>query len=188
VRDGLREIIRTPAVWWVGLCALLVSPLDEAFLAFLIAKLQRADGMSLAVATAISMATIVGSAIGFGLAPRLRTPSLVRGATMITLGALGAGLAPWPPMIVAGSLLFGFGIARAWMAVKIRAIAIWPERRGTVSAVVSTIEFTGFVLPFLAGIVADRYGLIAGLVCYVLIALALLAVAYASRARAICPT
>jgi hypothetical protein len=154
----------------------------------LIAKLQRTNGMSLEAATAIAMATIVGTAIGFGLTPRLRESSLVRGAAMITVGSVIAGLAPWPPIIVIGSLLFGFGLARAWMAVKIRAIAIWPARRGTVSAVVSTIEFTGFVLPLVAGIVADRYGLTAGLSCYVLIALALLATAYASSARAICPT
>jgi MFS family permease len=188
VRDGLRDIVRMPAVWWVGLCALLVSPLDEPFLAFLIAKLQRADGMSLAAATAISMATIIGTAFGFGLTSRLREPSLMRGAALITVGALVAGLAPWPPVIVAGSLLFGFGLARSWMAIKLRAIAIWPARRGTVSAVVSTIEFTGFVLPLVAGVVADSYGLTAGLFCYVLMALALLATAYASRARAICPT
>jgi MFS family permease len=179
VRDGLRDIVRTPAVWWVGLCALLVSPLDESFLAFLIAKLQRTNGMSLEAATAIAMATIIGTAVGFGLTPRLREPSLVRGAALITVGALIAGLALWPPLIVAGSLVFGFGIARGWMAIKIRAIAIWPERRGTVSAVVSTIEFTGFVLPLVAGIVADQYGLTAGLGCYVLIAVALLAVATA---------
>jgi MFS family permease len=188
VREGLREVVRTPAVWWVGLCALLVSPLDESFLAFLIAKLQRVNGMSLEAATTLAIATILGTALGFGLTPRLRDASLARSAVMITVGALVAGLAPWPPIIVAGSLLFGFGLARAWMAVKIRAIAIWPERRGTVSAVVSTIEFTGFVLPLLAGVVADRYGLTAGIGCYVLIALALLATAYASRARAICPT
>jgi MFS family permease len=185
VRDSLREIVRTPAVWWVGVCALLVGPLDESFLAFLIAKMQRADGLSLQAATAIAMATIVGTAAGFGLAPRLRTPALTRGAALLTVGALVAGLASWPVVIVAGALVFGFGLARSWMAVKIRAIAIWPERRGTVDAVVSTIEFTGFVLPFLAGVVADHYGLTAGLGCYVIIALMLCGVAYASRARAI---
>jgi MFS family permease len=186
VRDGVRDILRTPAVWWVGVCALLIAPLDESFLAFLIAKLQRTNGMSLTVATVVAMATIVGTGAGFALAPRLRAATLVRGAMLLTVGAIVCGLAPWTPVIVLGALVFGFGLARAWMAVKIRAIAIRPERRGTVSAVVSTIEFTGFVLPLAAGAIADRYGLTAGLGFYVLIAFSLLVVAgYARRARAI---
>jgi MFS family permease len=184
-RNGLRELLRTPAVWWVGACAFLVSPLDEAFLAFLIAKLQRTNGMSLTAATIVATATIVGTAAGFGLAPRLRDPSVTRGALLLVGGAVVAGTAPWPPIIIGGALVFGFGLARAWMAVKIRAIAIRPDRRGTVSAVVSTIEFTGFVLPLAAGIVADRYGLTAGLACYVAMAAALVGVGYASKARAI---
>jgi MFS family permease len=185
VRDGMRELLRTPAVWWVGACAFLVSPLDESFLAFLIAKLQQTNGMSLPAATLVATATIVGTAAGFGLAPRLRQASVSSGAVLLVAGAMIAGTAPWPPVIVVGALVFGFGLARAWMAVKIRAIAIRPERRGTVSAVVSTIEFTGFVLPLAAGVVADRYGLTAGLACYVAMAAVLVGVGYASKARAI---
>jgi fucose permease len=187
VRDGLRDALRTPEVWYVGCVALLMGPLDESFLAFLIAKLQRVDGLSLGLATLVAMFTIVGTGIGFAAAPRLRAPSLVRAAAQLTVGAAVCGLSPWLPVTIAAALCFGFALARGWMAVKLQAIDIRPERRGTVSAVVSTIEFTGFVLPLLAGVVADAHGLTAGLACYVLIAFALFALAltYANRARAI---
>ena len=51
-RDGVRDAWRLPAVWYVGVAALLIGPLDETFIAFLIAKLQRVDGLSLAMASA----------------------------------------------------------------------------------------------------------------------------------------
>lgn len=183
--DAVREAWRTPAVWYVGIAAFLIGPLDESFLAFLIAKLERADGLSIGLATAIATATIVGNLIGFSLSPRLRPPSLPRNAAILAITAACCGLLPWF-FVPWSALVFGIALARAWMAIKLRAIAIRPERRGTISAVVSTIEFTGFVLPLVAGVLADAYGLSAGLAFYVLIALALLAVAaQAKRARAI---
>lgn len=184
-RDALRDAWRLPAVWYVGAAALLIGPLDETFIAFLIAKLQRVDGLSLAMASAIAMSSIVGDLIGFGLAPRMRAPVLTPSAALLVVAGAGCAVLPWYLVPIA-AIVFGYALARAWLSVKFRMMAIVPERRGTVSALVSTIEFSGFLLPLAAGALADAYGLQAAMGFFVVVALALLALSlYANRARAI---
>ena len=63
-RRALASIVRDRRVWIFGVMAMLLSPLDEPFLAFLIADLQRTDGLSRTVATAIAMLTVVGAMLG----------------------------------------------------------------------------------------------------------------------------
>jgi hypothetical protein len=184
-RAGLRDAWRLPAIWYVGTAALLIGPLDETFIAFLIAKLQRVDGLSLAMASAIALSSIVGDLIGFGLAPRMRAPMLTSSAALLVVAGAACAVLPWYLVPIA-AIVFGYALARAWLSVKFRMMAIVPERRGTVSALVSTIEFSGFLLPLLAGALADAYGLQAAMGFFVVVALLLLTLSlYANRARAI---
>jgi predicted MFS family arabinose efflux permease len=186
-RDGLRDAWRLPAVWYVASAALLIGPLDETFIAFLIAKLQRVDGLSLAMASAIVLSSIVGDLVGFGLAPRMRAPALTPSAAMLVVAAAACAVLPWYLVPIA-AITFGYALARAWLSVKFRMMAIRPERRGTISAIVSTIEFGGFLLPLAAGALADAYGLQAAMGFFVVVALVLLClslVAQANKARAI---
>ena len=48
---AVASILRDRRVWLFGVMAMLLGPLDEPFLAFLIAHLQRTDGMSRTLAT-----------------------------------------------------------------------------------------------------------------------------------------
>ncbi len=79
--------------------------------------------------------------------------------------------------------MFGFGIIGFWTALQARVLKLRPGQAGTVSAVVSTIEFSGFLIPIGIGIVVDAHGLRAGLACYAVLALLLLVLVAADRSR-----
>jgi hypothetical protein len=59
-----------------------------------------------------------------------------------------------------------------------------PGQAGTVSAVVSTIEFAGFLIPIGIGVVVDAHGLRAGIACYAALALLLAAIVMSYRRAA----
>src|SRR5262249_33151587 len=120
--------------------------------------------------------------VGFATAPR--ATSLVADVALVTAGVALIAIGP-VPVIAAAAFVFGIGMGRAWVLVHTRVLTLIPGHGGTVSAVVSTIEFTGFVLPLLAGRAADHAGVRAALLVDVVIAVALLAVvAVGERARA----
>ena len=160
-------------MWVYGAMAALLSPLDEPFLAFLIARLQRTDGLSAAGATAIAMlddrrrADRLGAAgstraAGAAAASVRRSPSPRR--------SVSSRSRPSPLFVVPGALVFGFGIIGFWTALQARVLKLRPGQAGTVSAVVTTIEFSGFLIPIGIGVVVDAHGLRAGLGCYAVLA------------------
>ena len=128
--------------------AMLLGPLDEPFLAFLIAHLQRTDGMSRTLATAIAMLTVVGAAVGALEQARRAPPNppLVRPA-LVAGSVTSIALAPTAVLVLPGALVFGFGMIGFWTALQARVLLLRPGQAGTVSAVVSTIEFAGFLHP-----------------------------------------
>ena len=182
---AVASIVRDRRVWTLGLMAMLLSPLDEPFLAFLIAHLQRTGGLSRSLATAIAMLTIVGALLGAleqaGRAPP--TPPLLRPALLVAGAVTSIALAPSVVLVLPGALVFGYGIIGFWTALQSRVLLLRPGHAGTVSAVVSTIEFAGFVIPIGIGIVVDAHGLRAGIACYAVLAVALAAFVLLDRAR-----
>lgn len=180
-REGLRAALRSPWVWYLGVIAFLAAPLDEALLAFVIADLQQAHGLGTGAATAIASLSIVGTLVGFATVSR--HTSLVADVALATTSVVLLALGPVPVIAVA-AFAFGIGLGRTWVVVHTRVLSVMPGRGGTVSAVVSTIEFTGFVLPLLAGRAADHAGVRAALLVEAAIAVALLlVVAIGERAR-----
>ena len=175
---ALASIIRDRRVWIFGVMAMLLSPLDEPFLAFLIAHLQRTDGMSRTIATAIAMLTVVGAFVGALEQARRAPPNppLVRPALLVAAAVTSIALAPTAVLVLPGALVFGFGMIGFWTALQARVLLLRPGQAGTVSAVVSTIEFTGFVIPIAVGVVVDAHGLRAGIACYAVLALLLAAI------------
>jgi MFS transporter, FSR family, fosmidomycin resistance protein len=175
---AIASIVRDRRVWIFGVTAMLLSPLDEPFLAFLIAHLQRTDGMSRTVATAIAMLTVVGAAAGALEQARRAPPNppLVRPALLVAGAVMSIALAPTAVLVLPGALVFGFGMIGFWTALQARVLLLRPGQAGTVSAVVSTIEFAGFLIPIGIGVVVDAQGLRAGIGCYAVLAILLAAI------------
>lgn len=73
------------------------------------------------------------------------------------------------------SLLIGTFLVRVWIDVQARVLTVRPGQAGTVKAVVTVIETVGWGLPLLAGAVADRVDVTAGLATYAAVAWALAA-------------
>ena len=99
-RDGLRDVVRDRRVWFCAIASLLLGPLDEPFLAFLIADLERARGQSTAIATAVALAWTAGSMLALatssrpGYRPNGR--ALPRYAALLSASAAGCAIAPAP--------------------------------------------------------------------------------------------
>ena len=120
-RDGLREVVRDRRVWFCAMVALLLGPLDEPFLAFLIADLEGGRGMSTEAATAIAVAWTLGSLIalattsraGYRCGPR----ALPRTAALLAAAAAGCAVAPAPFGVAACAFAFGFAAGRFFIAL-----------------------------------------------------------------------
>ncbi len=191
---ALRPILRDARVWYCGLLALILGPLQHPFTAFLIAYLQGVRGAPAAVATAVPIAWVAGSVIAAagssrrGTRPRGR--AMRANALLLLAATLGATTIPSIPVIVVCVFVNGFALTRFMLALKTRIVALHRNRVGSVSAVVTTTEFVGFMLPILAGSLADTYGLAAGFGFYAGVATVLLVTVvagdrYFSSSRAI---
>ncbi|RPI04406.1 MAG: hypothetical protein EHM63_10050 [Actinobacteria bacterium] len=99
----------------------------------------------------------------------------MRPAVTVAVAVTLVALAPSALLVLPGALVFGFGIIGFWTALQSRVLKLRPGQAGTVSAVVSTIEYSGFLLPIGIGAVVDAHGLRAGLGCYAILAGLLLA-------------
>jgi predicted MFS family arabinose efflux permease len=172
---ALRSVLRDRRVWYFAAVALLLGPLDEALLAFLIAFSEQARGLSPTAAVAIGMCTIAGSVVGFlaRSVHRGAAPTMTRPACVMAVSTVGLVVFPWPPLLAASAFTFGVAMAMFWTTVHAGILQLRPGQAGSVNAVVSTVEFSGFVLPILFGVVADRAGVRAGMSCYALTAVAL---------------
>jgi len=191
---ALRPILRDVRVWYCGLLALILAPLQHPFTAFLIAYLERVRGVSTALATAVPIAWVAGSVIAAAAASRRGTRPRGRAmrvnALLLLAATLGATTIPSIPVIVVCVFLNGFALTRFMLALKTLLVTLHPQRVGSVSAVVTTTEFAGFMLPILAGALADTYGLAAGFGFYAAVAAVLLLAVvagdrYLSSSRAI---
>jgi MFS family permease len=182
---GTFSLLRDPAIWRFGLVGVLFVQLDEAYLAFVIAYLQRDQHLTAARATLVATVIIVGTIIGFSVAsassPRARRRStrgaLRRAAVMLVVGSLGIAFLSGPVPVAVCGLAFGIGTAQFWVVFKATLLRHRPGRAGSVAAVVGNLELLGFAFPVVVGAIADAHGLRAGLVCYAAVPIALLLVA-----------
>jgi hypothetical protein len=153
---------------------LVLGPLDEPMLAFVIAFAHDARSLSSIAAVAIAMCSVAGSAVGYARHATLHTAtSLTRPATVMAVAAVALVVVPWPPAMALAAFTFGVGIASFWNTAQARILQLRPGQAGTVSAVITTIEFAAFGIPIAFGAVADAMGVGAGLACYAVTAIAL---------------
>jgi MFS family permease len=166
MRATLTPIARDPRVWYFGVLAMLLGPLDEHALAFLIAYLERDVHASTATATAIASASIVGALLGFLTTsrPGYRPPerAMLNESILIAISLVAAVALRSVAVILVAEFVFGYAVARYWIALKTRIVGLHPQRVGSVNAVVSTIEYSGFLFPILAGHLADEFGVRVG--------------------------
>jgi MFS family permease len=161
---ALLAVARDRRVWFFAFVAMLLGPLDEPFLAFVIAFAQDAR----------SMCSVAGSVVGYARhAKRVRSTPLRRPATVMALAAVALVALPWPLAMAAAAFVFGLAIASFWNTAQSQILQLRPGQTGTVSAVITTIEFAAFGLPIAFGAVADAIGVGAGLACYAASAIAL---------------
>jgi predicted MFS family arabinose efflux permease len=173
---ALAAVARDRRVWFYAALAVLLGPLDEPFLAFLIAYAERDRSLPAPAAVALAMCSVAGSVVGYGFhGLRRHGPgaTLTRPAAAMAAAAALIVVVPWVPLIGLAAFAFGVALASFWIVAQARILTLRPGQTGSVKAVISTIEFAAFGLPVLYGVAADAYGVRAGLACYAATALAL---------------
>lgn len=182
VRGSVASVVRDPVVWLAGAVTMLLGPLDEPLVAFMIAHLEQARGLTEAGATLVAAFSVLGAFVGYATL-RARRGVLPVDAVALAAATTGVVLAPEAITAALASLLVGTFLIRVWIDVQARQLTMRPGQAGTVKAVVNVIETVGWLLPVAAGAVADRLDVTAGLATYAAIAWAL-AIAAAALHRA----
>jgi predicted MFS family arabinose efflux permease len=173
---ALRAVMADRRVWFYALVAVLLGPLDESLLAFLIAFAQEQRGLSPTVALVLAMGTIVGAIVVFAvraLRPIDPVGSLVPSAVAMAVTTVALVVFGSTAAMAGAAFAFGAAIAAFWAHLHPRILLLRPGQTGTVKAVISTVEFLGFGLPIAYGAVADAHGVTAGFACYAATAIAL---------------
>lgn len=173
VRRALLDVVRDRRVLLLGAVSGLFGLLDEPFLGFAAAFLERAGGAPPALATVAVSASLAAGIAGFLLVPwftaRWRAVALMTalGVSMAAeVGALVGAPPSFYPLQAAALAAFGFTGAVFYAVLKGRLLALRPGQAGTTKAVVSTIGHAGVLFPAAVGAVADAAGLRAGLALY----------------------
>ncbi len=186
VLRALGPIVRDRRVWYLGALALLLGPLQQPFTAYLIAYLERVRHAPTVVATAIPVAWVVGSVCAAAVSSRRGTRparrAMLLNAVLLVTAAAGAALVP---TVVCAAFVFlnGWALTRFMLALKTRVASLHPDRFGTTQAAVTTLEFSGFALPLLAGVLADAFGVAAGFGFYAAVAAVLVLTVVAGERR-----
>ncbi|MBW3546878.1 MAG: MFS transporter [Actinobacteria bacterium] len=165
VGRAVASVLGDPAVWLAGTAVMLLGPLDEPMLAFLIAHLQQARGLPETGAILIAALSVVGAFVGYASLRRW-TSALALDAALLALATSALVVAPDALTASGMSLLVGVFLVRVWVALQARVLRVRPGQAGTVKAVVALVETAGWGLPLLAGAVADRTNVTAGLATY----------------------
>ncbi len=205
-RTPLRAVLavaRDRRVLLLGLVDGLFGLLDEPFLGFIIAALERVRDLPATLATAVAGLAIVGGLAGYLAVPlftrRFAARSLLlTGGGLLVLGvgalvSLASGSLDHPGpegssvlLVAVAALSFGLVGAVFYATLQATYLGLRPGEAGTTQAVVSTIGLLGIAFPAAVGVVSDALGLAAGLGLYaavpVLLVIALLVEAGAASA------
>lgn len=181
----LRAVLTDRQVWLIGVISLLVTPFDEPFLAFLLARGEEL-GATATGAAVIALVSVGGGVFAYGhLEIRLRN---VRDRVLVAAGAAAAGvgslLAGWAHgtvTLAAGGALVGVGLALAWLALEHRQLTLRPAQEGTTRAVIGSIEAVGFGIPVLFGWLIDSTSVAVGLAAHAALGAAVLVLAVRIR-------
>jgi FSR family fosmidomycin resistance protein-like MFS transporter len=179
-RQALLSVARDRRIVLLALVDGLYGLLDEPFLGFTVAFLERERAVPPALATLAISVAVAGGIVGFLSVPlftaRWSAPGLLRvlaAAMALEIGALV--LAPFLPLQIAAIGALGVGGAVFYAVLKARYLSLRPGLAGTTKAVVTTVGHVGLAFPALVGATADAFSLAVGLGLYALVPLAILA-------------
>lgn len=156
-------IRRQRLVWLLGAAAFVAMPLDEAYLATVLAYAESVAGWSGSTAALLGVAFVIGAGVAFGVLPDViaRTPlprlMTIAGLGMSAVMVLAIGT-PWWVLVTVGiahSALLG----SVWIGEQALVLRVNPGREGRTKLIVELLEGSAFSLVWLFGLVADRWGL-----------------------------
>jgi len=184
--ESLREafgetvaVARNGAVWRLVVVEMLLGPLDEPLLAFVVARAaaESPAGAQTGAALAQLLAgagTIGGLAASALVERRGVRPALRRIGPWLMVA--GTGAATLDATLAVGSLAMlavGAGMGIVWADLHVRLLTVVPGRTATVSTLVGAVGTVGALVPALTGVLADRAGLDAALGAYTVLCLML---------------
>jgi hypothetical protein len=177
--SAVLAVVRDRRILLLAVVDGLFGLLDEPFLGFTVAFLERERGLPPAAATLIVSVAVAAGIAGFLSVPLFtaRWPSgRLLPALAAALGLAIAALitAPVAALQVAAAGAFGFSGALFFALLQATYLALRPGQAGTSQAVVSTIGFFGIGFPALVGAASDAFGLTTGLGLYAAVPLAML--------------
>lgn len=182
-RGVVTPLHRQRLVWVLAVAAFAAMPLDEPYLATVLAFAQSTIGWSSAQAAALAVAFVAGGILAFTVLPAVigRTPLrrllALAGIGMAALMAAAAAGPGWS--LIPIGLCHSAILNALWLGEQAVVLRANPGREGRTKLVVDAIEGSSFVLIVAIGALADRAGLRAAMWAFAMLPLVLVAVAAA---------
>jgi hypothetical protein len=142
--------------------------------------------LSPTAATAIISVAVAAGIVGYLAVPAFTSRAssrtvLLASSALLVLAVPLLVAAPLVPLQILAALTFGFAGATFYSVLQATYLGLRPGQAGTSQAVVSTIGLLGIGFPALVGMMADAFGLAAGLALYAAVPLAILLLVVGTR-------
>jgi MFS family permease len=183
----LVPIHRQAAVWLVALAAAAMMPLDEAYLATVLAFAEVREGFTSSGAALLGATFVAGGLVSLTALPGVIARTSI--ATLLTVAAFGmsavmvaAAVGPGWILVPAGLVHSGLLMA-TWLALQTTVMRANPGREGATKVIVEVLETASFAIVVAIGLLADRAGLRWAMGAFAAVPLLLVPVAAAYRRR-----
>jgi MFS family permease len=183
----LVPVHRQATVWLIALAAAATMPLDEAYLATVLAFAEVFQGFSSAGTAMLGATFVAGGLVSLTALPDViaRTPM----ATLLTVSAFGLSAVMLLAAVGPGWVLVPVGLVHSgllmatWLALQTTVLRANPGREGATKVIVEVLETASFGIVVAIGVLADRAGLRWAMAAFAVVPLLLLPVATAYRRR-----
>jgi MFS family permease len=183
----LVPVHRQATVWLVALAAAATMPLDEAYLATVLAFAEVREGFSSTGAALLGATFVAGGLVSLtGLTNVIARTSM---ATLLTVSAIGLSTVMAVAAVGPGWVLVPVGLVHSgllmatWLSLQTTVMRANPGREGATKVVVEVLETASFAIVLAIGVLADRAGLRWAMGAFAVVPLLLIPVATAYRRR-----
>ena len=164
---GLRKALQDPLLLRWSILSILPLMLDEVFVGFAALYLRDVLHASEAVIGLVIVVQMIGSFVGLFIVDRIvgriAPQRLLIGSALLTIAGVAGFLSLHSIWLAACSLfVIDLGASALYPIAKAEAYARQPGRPGVVLAVISLGQPFEIVLPGIVGLVASRFGVLAG--------------------------
>jgi MFS family permease len=180
-------IHRQATVWLVALAAAATMPLDEAYLATVLAFAEVREGFSSTGAALLGATFVAGGLVSLtGLADVIAKTSM---STLLTVSAFGLSAVMVVATVGPGWVLVPVGLVHSgllmatWLALQTTVMRANPGREGATKVIVEILETASFAIVLAIGVIADRAGLRWAMAAFSVVPLLLVPVAMTYRRR-----